>query len=60
VEVKLPGIIEGIVECVNPCCISNSGEPAVPKFYVKKEEPLTLKCHYCGVILEQNDVLHQL
>src|SRR5208283_4498352 len=60
VEVKLPHVIEGIVKCSNPCCISNSDEPAIPKFYVKSEEPLALKCHYCGVILEQNDIMHQL
>ncbi len=60
VEVKLPATIEGIIECVNPCCISNSNEPAAPKFYVKNEEPLTLKCHYCGVTLEQADILQQL
>jgi aspartate carbamoyltransferase regulatory subunit len=59
-EVKLPDTIEGTVKCVNPCCISNSGEPVVPKFYVKSEEPLTLKCHYCGIILEQADVLQTL
>jgi len=60
VEVKLPDTIEGIVKCVNPCCISNSDEPVFPKFYVKNEEPLTLKCHYCGIILEQADVLQKL
>jgi aspartate carbamoyltransferase regulatory subunit len=60
VEVKLPDTIEGIVKCVNPCCISNSDEPVVSKFYVKNEEPLTLKCHYCGVILEQADILQTL
>jgi aspartate carbamoyltransferase regulatory subunit len=59
-EVKLPKAIEGIVKCVNPSCISNSDEPVVSKFYVKNEEPLLLKCHYCGVTLEQNDVLQQL
>ena len=59
-EVKLPRTIEGIVKCVNPCCISNSDEPVVSKFYIKTEEPLTLKCHYCGVTLEQADVLGQL
>jgi aspartate carbamoyltransferase regulatory subunit len=59
-EVKLPLAIEGIVKCVNPCCISNSDEPVVSKFYVKGEEPLQLKCHYCGVTLEQGDVLGQL
>jgi aspartate carbamoyltransferase regulatory subunit len=60
VEVKLPDTIEGIVKCVNPCCISNSDEPVVSKFYVKDEEPLTLKCHYCGIVLEQADILQKL
>ncbi len=60
VEVKLPNAIEGIIKCVNPCCISNSDEPILSKFYVKNEEPLLLKCHYCGFTLEQLDVLRQL
>ncbi|HUK84425.1 MAG TPA: aspartate carbamoyltransferase regulatory subunit [Candidatus Acidoferrum sp.] len=60
VEVKLPNAIEGIIKCVNPCCISNSDEPIVSKFNVKTEEPLLLKCHYCGFTLEQLDVLMQL
>jgi aspartate carbamoyltransferase regulatory subunit len=60
VEVKLPDTIEGILKCVNPCCISNSDEPVVSKFYVKDEEPLTLKCHYCGIVLEQADILQKL
>jgi len=59
-EVKLPPAIEGIIKCVNPCCVSNSDEPVVPKFAVKAEEPLMLKCHYCGVTLDQADVLQQL
>jgi aspartate carbamoyltransferase regulatory subunit len=59
-EVKLPAAIEGIVKCANPCCISNSAEPVVSKFHVKNEEPLSLKCHYCGVTLEQQYVLGQL
>jgi aspartate carbamoyltransferase regulatory subunit len=59
-EVKLPKIIEGIVKCANPTCISNSDEPVVAKFYVKNEEPLMLKCHYCGDILEKADILGSL
>jgi aspartate carbamoyltransferase regulatory subunit len=59
-EVKLPKAITGIIKCVNPCCISNSEEPVTSKFYVKNEEPLVLKCHYCGVTLEQSDVLSQI
>jgi len=56
-EVKLPKAIEGIIKCVNPCCISNSDEPVLSKFYVTSEEPLILKCHFCGVTLEQADIL---
>jgi aspartate carbamoyltransferase regulatory subunit len=59
-EVKLPKVIEAIINCVNPACISNSNEPATAKFYVESEEPLLLKCHYCGYILEKADVLRQL
>jgi aspartate carbamoyltransferase regulatory subunit len=58
-EVKLPKTIEGIIRCTNPACISNSNEPVKPKFYVDSEEPLSLKCHYCGHIAEKKDVLQQ-
>jgi aspartate carbamoyltransferase regulatory subunit len=60
VEVKLPKVIEAIIKCANPACISNSNEPATVRFYVESEEPLLLKCHYCGYILEEADVLRQL
>jgi aspartate carbamoyltransferase regulatory subunit len=56
-KVKLPKMIEDIIKCSNPACISNSNEPVQPKFYVDCEEPLLLKCHYCGFIIEKKDVL---
>jgi aspartate carbamoyltransferase regulatory subunit len=59
-EVKLPKSVEGIVKCVNPCCISNADEPVGSKFNIESDEPLLLKCHYCGVTIEQTDVLRQL
>jgi aspartate carbamoyltransferase regulatory subunit len=58
-RVKLPSIIRGIVECANPVCISNSKEPVQPTFYVDREEPLRLRCHYCGYIMEKQDILKQ-
>jgi len=57
--VKLPRVLKGIVKCANPACISNSAEPVQPTFYVEHEEPLMLKCHYCGYIMEKQDVLKQ-
>jgi aspartate carbamoyltransferase regulatory subunit len=58
-EVKLPKEIDDIIKCANPACISNSNEPVSAKFYVDCEEPLLLKCHYCGFIMEKKDVLQQ-
>jgi len=58
-RVKLPNIIHGIVKCANPSCISNSAEPIHPTFYVQSEEPLRIKCHYCGYIMEKEDMLKQ-
>jgi aspartate carbamoyltransferase regulatory subunit len=58
-RVKLPNILRGIVKCANPACISNSKEPVQPKFYVDSEEPLRVRCHYCGYVMEKQDVLKQ-
>ena len=58
-RVKLPKVLRGIVRCANPACISNSSEPVQPTFYVEKEDPLRLRCHYCGYIMEKQDVLKQ-
>ena len=58
-EVALPKTIKDIVKCINPTCISNSAEPIVSKFSVEMEEPLLLKCLYCGYIIEKADLLKQ-
>ena len=58
-DVKLPKTIENIIKCANPACISNSNEPVKPKFYIESEDPLLLKCHYCGNMIEKKDVLQQ-
>jgi len=58
-RVKLPKVIHDILKCANPACVTNSNEPVKPKFYVVSEEPLMLKCHYCGYIMEKNEMLKQ-
>ena len=59
-RVRLPKVIKNIVRCINPACITNEREPVEPKFYVVSEEPLRLKCHYCGRIMEWPDILASL
>ena len=58
-RVHLPKEIDDIIKCANPACISNSNEPVEGKFYVESDEPLLLKCHYCGNIMEKSEVLRQ-
>jgi aspartate carbamoyltransferase regulatory subunit len=58
-RVKLPEVVKGVVKCDNPACISNSNEPVQSKFYVEKEDPLRLKCHYCGHFMEKGEILKQ-
>jgi len=58
-RVRLPNIIHEAVKCANPACISNSKEPVKSTFYVDNEEPLRLRCHYCGYIMEKQDIPKQ-
>jgi len=57
--VRLPKILKGIVKCVNPTCISNSKETIQSTLYIKQEEPFYAKCHYCGHIMEKDELLKQ-
>ena len=51
-EVKVPDIIVGIAKCVNPMCVTNN-EPVKTKFYLVSKKEVTLKCHYCERIMDQ-------
>jgi aspartate carbamoyltransferase regulatory subunit len=42
--VSLPSEVVGVLRCANPNCISNTSEPATPKFIVKESG---LRCYYC-------------
>ncbi len=56
-RVSLPPIIKGFPRCVNPNCIINSREPASPSFNVVSKEPVRIRCRYCNVIMEFEDIL---
>jgi aspartate carbamoyltransferase regulatory subunit len=58
-KVQLPSTITGIVRCANPACISNSREPVSSEFKVERPEPLSIRCRFCGRIMEKSDVLKQ-
>ncbi|MDY6964391.1 MAG: aspartate carbamoyltransferase regulatory subunit [Halobacteriota archaeon] len=50
--VHLPDLIEGIISCPNPDCISNTREPILSSFIVHKREPLQFRCYYCEGLVE--------
>ncbi len=59
-KVRLPSRIVGILRCVNPTCITNSGEPIETVFEVVSTDPLKLRCSYCWTYLTYEDIIEQL
>ncbi|NHI93607.1 MAG: aspartate carbamoyltransferase regulatory subunit [Candidatus Lokiarchaeota archaeon] len=59
-KVKIPKEFKGIIKCRNPNCISNSREPIKSYFKLEKEEPLLIKCDYCSVLMDKNDILDSI
>lgn len=57
-KVVLPEVIHGIVKCNNPKCITNN-EPMDTRFHLVDRENVTLRCHYCEVKIEKEDIVLQ-
>ncbi len=54
-KVKIPDVLEIIMKCANPKCITNV-ENYKTKFYVLEKVPLKMRCHYCERIMESSDI----
>lgn len=60
-KVKIPEVIEDLLNCINPRCITNQPrEPVRPLFKVLSTSPLKIQCIYCGYIMNQEEILRQL
>ena len=55
IKVKTPEVIDNVVKCFNPVCITNN-EQVATKFYVVKKDPLKIKCHYCERSMGKDDI----
>ena len=54
-QVQIPDVIEGILKCFNPNCISN--HQTIPnRFSVVRREPLQVRCHYCERQMGRKDI----
>lgn len=54
--VEVPENIIGIARCVNPKCITNN-ETITTRFQVESKKDVSLKCHYCGKITDQENLV---
>lgn len=54
--VEVPDAIIGIAKCVNPKCITNV-ENVMTKFAVASKKDVSLRCHYCEKITDQEHMV---
>lgn len=55
IKVRTPDVIDNVVKCSNPVCITNN-EQVHTKFYVVKKDPLKIRCHYCERSMGKEDI----
>lgn len=53
--VEVPDTITGIAKCMNPKCITNF-EQVTTRFRVVSKKMVSLKCHYCEKITNQENL----
>ena len=53
---ELPEIIEGIVKCSNPSCVTNHFDDVIPKFVVVHKSPMKLRCWYCERTFRRQEI----
>ncbi len=54
-QVQIPEVIEGMVKCSNPACITNHDHVRT-KFYLETARPLLVRCHYCERYFGESDL----
>lgn len=60
-KVKIPDEVVGILNCINPSCVTrDEREPIISRFKVISENPIRLRCVFCEKILELEDIEKQL
>jgi aspartate carbamoyltransferase regulatory subunit len=52
---RLPDVIEGLVRCVNPGCVTQDAR-VKGRFLVVRKEPLKLRCFFCERSLREGEI----
>lgn len=56
-KIEIPDMLEGILKCPNPKCVTNMNEPVKSKFKVEEKEPVKLRCVYCERLFSLEDMI---
>ena len=52
---ELPQVVEGLIRCMNPACITQ--DPRVKgRFLTVRKQPLTLRCYFCERSLREHEI----
>lgn len=54
-RLELPTVIDNVVKCPNPSCITNH-DPVAPRARVESSDPVRLRCHYCERRIRSDEV----
>nr|WP_300093863.1 aspartate carbamoyltransferase regulatory subunit [Sedimentibacter sp.] len=54
IKLELPAVIENVVKCKNPRCITSIEQEIVHKFKLTDKEKKIYRCVYCDTAYEQN------
>ncbi|WP_255193686.1 aspartate carbamoyltransferase regulatory subunit [Natronobeatus ordinarius] len=54
-RVERPDVVEAVLECPNPGCITNADEPVTTTFEVLEDG---VRCAYCGTIVREHIASH--
>ena len=55
-KVEIQDILDNLVKCSNPKCITNN-EVVKTKFYVLKKSPLIVRGHYCERLMQSDEIV---
>jgi aspartate carbamoyltransferase regulatory subunit len=55
VRLELPTVIDDVVRCPNPSCITNH-DAVTPRARVESSDPVRLRCHYCERRIRSDEV----
>ncbi len=55
--VAIPEVIDGILKCNNPSCVTNNERMAGTRFALANKSPLRVICHYCERYMTADDIV---